>query len=388
MNKSYRNVWNASTGTWTAVAETAKGRTKGASRVRAVAAAVALMGVMAGANASEACKTEDGQKGSLNASGLCTVASIGSVSTMGVSSIGTMATMLDDTYIKVLSNNGAVASSAAGTGSIAIGDGALSSGTSGSPAIAIGTKASASGTNTLALGGNAKATNTSGAYSATAIGVNAAATGASALVVGESAQAVADGASVFGHHAGANGNQAVAIGGYASATAANAVALGSGSVANTANTVSVGNATTQRKIVNMAAGTANTDAVNVSQLSPVVSALGGGASINSATGAVTGPTYSLANGGTQSTVGGALTALDGALTHIANGTAGLVRQTGAGANLTVGANTDGAAVDFTGKAGTRTLTGVADGALSATSADAVNGSQLYATNQNVSQNAT
>ncbi|WP_232036187.1 YadA-like family protein [Burkholderia stabilis] len=78
--------------------------------------------------------------------------------------------------------------------------------------------------------------------------------------------------------------------------------------------MSVGNGTLNRQITNMRAGTQATDAVNVAQLTPVVTALGGGASINATTGAVTGPTYNLTNGGRQTTVGGALSALDGALT--------------------------------------------------------------------------
>ncbi|WP_321872140.1 hypothetical protein, partial [Paraburkholderia tropica] len=41
-------------------------------------------------------------------------------------------------------------------------------------------------------------------------------------------------------------------------------------------------------------------------------------------------------------------------------------------------------VDFTGTAGARVLTGVSAGELSSTSTDAVNGSQLYATNSTVS----
>ncbi|WP_425129836.1 YadA family autotransporter adhesin, partial [Burkholderia territorii] len=76
----------------------------------------------------------------------------------------------------------------------------------------------------------------------------------------------------------------------------------------------MGTTTARRQIVNVAAGTQANDAVVLSQLTPVVTALGGGASINATTGAVTGPTYNLANGGRQTTVGGALTALDGAVT--------------------------------------------------------------------------
>jgi len=73
-----------------------------------------------------------------------------------------------------------------------------------------------------------------------------------------------------------------------------------------------------------------------------------------------------------------------AITNLTNavnsGTVGLVQQAAPGAALTVGAQTDGSAVDFTGTAGARQLTGVAAGTLNAASTDAVNGSQLAATN--------
>ncbi|MEM5381969.1 hypothetical protein, partial [Paraburkholderia azotifigens] len=46
-------------------------------------------------------------------------------------------------------------------------------------------------------------------------------------------------------------------------------------------------------------------------------------------------------------------------------------------NITVAKDTDGTLVDFTGTAGVRKLTGVANGDVNATSVDAVNGSQLY-----------
>src|SRR5262249_20878056 len=47
-------------------------------------------------------------------------------------------------------------------------------------------------------------------------------------------------------------------------------------------------------------------------------------------------------------------------------------------NITVAKATGGTTVDFTGTAGTRVLTGVSNGAVNATSVDAVNGSQLHA----------
>nr|WP_107314395.1 ESPR-type extended signal peptide-containing protein [Burkholderia metallica] len=305
--------------------------------------------------------------------------------------------------------NGALAlgstSTASGSGAIALGPTSIASGRGG---VAIGTRANAAGEDVISLGVDSAATGgqstaigtsatanstgsvalgngaTSSGANATAIGRLATAGATNATVLGGSAKATGDNAIAVGQSSAASGQSAIGIGFRANAQADGSVALGVDSVANRADTVSVGSASKQRQIVNVAAGTQATDAVNVSQLQPVVTALGGGATIDTSTGAVTGPTYTLVNGGVQTTVDGALGALDGNITTIntklddlSNGTIGLVQQAGAGADITVGANTDGAAVDFTGTAGARKLTGVDAGTVSATSSDAVNGSQLH-----------
>ena len=662
MNKTYRNIWNTTTGTWTAVAETARSRSKGSARAARQAVAALALGSasIGGAFAADACTTEDGKGGALDAAGVCKVTAS---RTIGTDAIGTTATLTDN-YIKVnstsanlaaatgdnavamgqavtssgsssvaigsgtsadglhsmalgassrvvgdrnlavgdgatvstlraaptnaiaigtganvsdagvtgatgsiaIGNNAAAggtgsimigtsarhsgsgatvvganasamgsgagvaigySSAAAGSGSVAMGPNATSAGTGsiaiGSQAstttnnsVAIGNTASGSAINTTAIGSNAKATGAnatvlgqsasasgqsaigigfranaqaansvalgvdsvadrdnsvsvgsaaqqrqitnvaagtagtdavnveqmtaaitaadkyvdvrtgtfaadvaaSAGDSATAIGANASATGQSAVALGGNTTASATNAVAIGTLSRATGGNAVAVGVGAAATGANtsvlgrgalasgnnSVALGTWSLADRDNSVSVGSSGLERQITNVAAGTQATDAVNVSQLQPVVTALGGGATINPTTGAVTGPTYTLANGGTQTTVGGALGALDGALTTangniarntgdittintrldgLSNGTVGLVQQAGAGANITVGANTDGAAVDFTGTAGARKLTGVEAGAITATSKDAVNGSQLHGVSDSV-----
>ncbi|WP_406806528.1 YadA family autotransporter adhesin [Burkholderia semiarida] len=253
------------------------------------------------------------------------------------------------------------------------------------------------GTSALAVGANAQGTGDR----ATAVGNNTVASNANSAAFGMGATASGGASTAIGAYASATGYHASALGVGAIASGSESVAIGTSSHADRDNSVSVGSSTLQRQITNMAAGTQGTDAVNVSQLQPVVTALGGGAAINPTTGAVTGPTYTLANGGTQTTVGGALGALDGALTtangniarntgdiatlasQIGSGTVGLVQQAGAGADITVGANTDGAAVDFTGTAGARKLTGVEAGAVTATSTDAVNGSQLHGVSDSV-----
>ncbi|MFL9893803.1 hypothetical protein P0D70_22925 [Paraburkholderia sp. RL17-381-BIF-C] len=66
-----------------------------------------------------------------------------------------------------------------------------------------------------------------------------------------------------------------------------------------------------------------------------------------------------------------------------NGSVGLVQQDATSRTITVAKGTDGALVDFAGTAGARQLTGVAAGAVTATSVDAVNGAQLYGVSQSV-----
>ncbi|MDM0020069.1 YadA-like family protein [Variovorax sp. J22R187] len=148
-----------------------------------------------------------------------------------------------------------------------------------------------------------------------------------------------------------------------------------------------------RTLGGVAAGAVNAtslDAINGSQLHgvsrSVAGALGGGSTVN-ADGTVSAPSYTV-GGATVDNVGDAVTNLDGRVaqntTEIDNltnnldsGSVGLVKQDAATRNITVAAGKDGTVVDFTGTAGARTLTGVAAGAVNATSLDAINGSQLY-----------
>ena len=132
--------------------------------------------------------------------------------------------------------------------------------------------------------------------------------------------------------------------------------------------------------------------------SGMAAALGGGATVGP-DGRVTAPNYAV-GGITANDVGTALGNLDGRVvvnegdivdlkTRIDSGNVGLVLQAAPGTELTVGAGTDGAAVNFANNAGVaRTLTNVADGDLSAASREAVNGAQLFATNERVGRNET
>ena len=345
-----------------------------------------------------------------------------------------------------------VFSTATGQESIAIGAGTnvtQAAYSSGIGSIAIGNRAAAGGTD---ANGFANAGNTAIGQRALA-GTNSGITNATAVGISASAQA----------------NSALALGASASATAANAVALGMGSVADVANTVSVGSLGGERRIVNVAAGTissGSTDAVNGGQFYTLQSQLnsggiglvqqsaagapltvgaatdgtvvnftgtagtrtltgiGAGALTSTSTDAVNGAQLLTANervaaafgstldsngqliapgytiqGTVYDNVGGALGAVDSWMTatsaslsslqtQISGGAIGLVQQSAAGQPITIGAATDGTVVDVSGTSGNRTVTGVANGAVTSTSSDAVTGSQLYATNQQVAANTS
>ncbi|HTV86652.1 MAG TPA: hypothetical protein VME63_14725 [Dyella sp.] len=218
----------------------------------------------------------------------------------------------------------AIGSDASANAARAIAMGASASASSGAVnAISIGTGATTAAPGAVAIGANTGASENAIALGdgAQAININDMAIGAGAFASSNStalgAGAQADGNSTaVGPGALAFGGNTAAIGAGATTNAAtNAVALGANSSTTRNNTVAVGAASSTRQIVNLAAGTQNTDALNVSQLVPVVNALGGGASINAATGVVTGPTYTLVHGGEQTTLEGALSALDQAVSE-------------------------------------------------------------------------
>ncbi|ELU7318655.1 TPA: YadA-like family protein [Escherichia coli] len=250
-------------------------------------------------------------------------------------------------------------------------------------ATAVGTNAEANGLNSIALGSGSIADvdntialgNQSQAVAAgtIAIGQGNKADGANAIALGNGSITGGVNAIALGQGSYAGLENGTAIGAQASAQGKNSVALGAGSVATDADTVSVGNTTAQRQIVNMAAGdisTTSTDAINGSQLyaisKSVADNLGGGATVN-AQGVVTSPNYRLKSG-IFGTVGDALTGLDN--------------------NTLQWDSLKKAYSAAHGTDTTSTITNVKDGAISDTSKDAVNGSQLKTTNDNVATNTT
>nr|WP_255581998.1 YadA-like family protein [Cupriavidus sp. AU9028] len=253
--------------------------------------------------------------------------------------------------------------SATGTRSLAMG---LQSNSAAEQATAIGYQASASALNAVAMGTSAVANS----ENAVAIGTNATATGGRAVAIG------------FGNTA--NGNGAVAIGDPSTATGDGAVAQGMDNTATGNGSIAMGN-TNMVGGGGQAVGVAGTPAqgaVGIGYQNTVVgqgSVAIGNTSSALAAGAVALGDTAVANNAGDVALG------SGSVTAAAVGTSSAV----IGGSTYGFAGTAPASTVSVGAPGAeRTITNVAAGRLSGTSTDAVNGSQLYATNTQVTQNTT
>ncbi|MDF3201815.1 YadA-like family protein [Pseudomonas sp. 1912-s] len=325
--------------------------------------------------------------------------------------------------------------SAAGDGSIAIGGtGSLNSSfkptATGADAIAIGaSNTQAFGSRAVSVGRDSWANGDNSAsfgYNSEALGLNAAA-------FGTSASADADNSLAVGPNAKATATNATALGSGAIAGTANSVALGSGATTDAANAttggtingtaytyaggapigvLSLGTAGNERQITNVAAGQVtgiSTDAVNGSQLFATNTAVNSvGTTLNNivtngagikyfhtnstlADSTATG-TNSVAVGPTaNATATNAMALGNGATAGTANSVALGTGATTVAANATAGGTINGTAFTYAGGApigvlslgsagNERQITNVAAGRVTGTSTDAVNGSQLFATN--------
>ncbi|MBZ9009188.1 YadA-like family protein [Escherichia coli] len=249
----------------------------------------------------------------------------------------------------------------------AIGNNAKAKGTN---SMAMGFGSLADKVNTIALGNGSQAL----ADNAIAIGQGNKADGVDAIALGNGSQSRGLNTIALGTASNATGDKSLALGSNSSANGINSVALGADSIADLDNTVSVGNSSLKRKIVNMKNGAIKSDsydAINGSQLyaisDSVAKRLGGGAAVDVDDGTVTAPTYNLKNG-SKNNVGAALAVLD--------------------ENTLQWDQTKGkySAAHGTSSPTASVITDVADGTISASSKDAVNGSQLKATNDDVEAN--
>jgi len=206
----------------------------------------------------------------------------------------------------------------------------------GSNSVAAGPNASAAGDNATAVGSGATATGDG----SIAMGFNASSAAGNDVAIGTGAAA-----------AGTTGGAAVSIGAGNSASGAGAVAIGDPSVATGTGAVAVGANDT-------AIGTGSVAIGNTSTVSGAGGvALGNGAVANNADDVALG---------------------SGSVTGAAVGTTGVTID---GQAYAFAGTTPGSTVSVGAPGAERTITNVAAGQISATSTDAINGSELYATDQ-------
>lgn len=247
-------------------------------------------------------------------------------------------------------------------------------------------KASNAGLGSVAIGDSAQATPDGeggvalGAY-ARAIGKNSISIGRAAFVAQD-----AEGGFALGVGTSVNASQGMALGAESrvQAGAHNAVAIGYGSIASQPDTVSFGNDNVQRRLTGISRGTGEYDAAAIVQLAESLSALGGGAGLDSY-GGVNNPIYNV-QGGTQTNVGDALAALDGAVIRSDSRVDGLEGQLRATFQQSPSTRADGVGqLNLAGAQG-MVLSNLADGRIAAGSRDAVTGNQLHAAEQKIERN--
>jgi autotransporter adhesin len=301
-------------------------------------------------------------------------------------------------------------------------------------ASALGTFANASGANSTAVGVSSTASGArafGGGWGATAGGTDSAAIGTQANAAGTNSAA-------FGNLANASAAQAVAIGNSATASATNAIAMGNGTIADSADAVAIGNSSRATGGKAVAIGSGNVASGNGAvAIGDPNTATGDGAIANGLDNTATG-NGSVAMGNTNKVGGGGQdvsvpgTAAQGAVgigyqntvvgqgsvaigstskalaagavafgdTAVANNARDVALGSGSTTDVAVGtpnAVVGGTTYNFAGTTPTstvsvgasgaeRTITNVAAGRISGTSTDAINGSQLFGTNQQVTKN--
>ncbi|HAB5936917.1 TPA_asm: autotransporter adhesin SadA [Salmonella enterica subsp. enterica] len=369
MNRIFKVLWNAATGTFIVTSETAKSRGKKSGRRKlAVSALIGLSSIMISADALAKAGNDTGD--GVTPTGTQTGGT-------GWIAIGTDATA--NTYTNVDGASAAMGyhASAMGKWSTAIGSYSQSTGDS---SLALGVKSTSAGDRAIAMGASSSA---SGSYSM-AMGVYADSSGANSVALGYKSVASGATSAALGYQATASGDDSAAFGNGAQAIGTNSVALGAGSTALEDNSVAVGNSTTQRQITYVAKGDINansTDAVTGAQIyslsQSVADRLGGGASVNS-DGTVNAPLYKVGTG-IYNNVGSALSALNTSITNTEASVAGLAEDA-----LLWDGNTSAFSANHSGS--DSKITNLAAGTLAADSTDAVNGSQLFDTNEKVDQN--
>ena len=429
MNKTYRVVWNEHTNTWIAVQETAKARGKSSSRAKCTTLLATASMLLTSAQAFAATVGDGTGQGSIIVKGNSVTAT--TAAGQDATAIGTGANALKLNSIAIGKNAQAGTSGTVTTtdaDAIAIGSDSVAYE---KDTVALGNAAKATADSATALGKGSKAdsqyatavgldTHANG-NGAVAMGSGAGTTGNSAVAVGNDAKATQTDASAFGHAAQAKDVSASAFGHNAQADAEHSVAVGSASHAQAVGAIAIGNDAQATEVDSLAHGKSSralgeratavgnsaqaqkADAVavgNNAQAQETFSVAVGTDSIASASTAVA--LGAQANASNQNAIAAGFQAAASATDSLALGKGAQATHAnsvalgadsesaasfGAVGNVTVnGITYSGFAADnvastvSVGKSGSeRAITNVGAGRISATSTDAINGSQLYLT---------
>ncbi|ELQ4175166.1 YadA-like family protein [Escherichia coli] len=370
MNKIFKVIWNPATGSYTVASETAKSRGKKSGRSKLLISALVAGGLLSSFGAYAEVSLDGGTSAETTpltngwiAIGHDSIAS-SVVQSGAAAAIGYQARALGE------------GSTALGYQSLATGDRAMALGqmskSSGNRAAALGSGANAAGDHSLALGG---ATNAQGEYSVAigraattdsnyalsmgymakanglyslAMGAGSATSNDNAIAIGNKTQALRVNSTALGNASQASGESSIALGSTSEASEQNAIALGQGSIASKVNSIALGS--------NSLSSGENAIALGEG------SAAGGSNSLAFGS-------QSRANGNDSVAIGvGAAAATDNSVAIGAGST------TDASNTVSVGNSTT-----------KRKIANMAAGAISSTSTDAINGSQLYTISDSVAK---
>jgi autotransporter adhesin len=360
MNAIYRIVWNATARKWVVASELAKGHKKQSkSRSKTLAGLAASVAFLAGGMLAA---NEARAAGPGNATGACATAST-------------------DGSIAIGGNDASKCTAASGPSSVAAGE--LSQAI-GYHSVAMGYNALAGDTQGIAIGENARTVQAPwGLAGNIAMGTNAYNHGNNAVVIGTNASSGTEsswnnwgGSVTIGSGAHTENGAQMALGGNSNATTTGAIAMGFGAEASGWFSTAIQTGATASGANAVAIGTsakAATDAV----------AIGGNSDPNDpwTTGANAQGARSVALGSrANATVDDSVAIGSGAVAKAAQATTG---GEIAGKHYDYAGTAPVSTVSIGDTGAERTLTNVAAGRISADSTDAVNGSQLHATNQAV-----
>ena len=370
MNKIFKVIWNPATGSYSVASETAKSRGKKSGRSKLLISALVAGGLLSSFGAYAEVSLDGGTSAETTpltngwiAIGHDSIAS-SVVQSGAAAAIGYQARALGE------------GSTALGYQSLATGDRAMALGqmskSSGNRAAALGSGANAAGDHSLALGG---ATNAQGEYSVAigraattdsnyalsmgymakanglyslAMGAGSATSNDNAIAIGNKTQALGVNSTALGNASQASGESSIALGSTSEASEQNAIALGQGSIASKVNSIALGS--------NSLSSGENAIALGEG------SAAGGSNSLAFGS-------QSRANGNDSVAIGvGAAAATDNSVA------------------IGAGSTTDASNTVSVGNSATkRKIVNMAAGAISNTSTDAINGSQLYTISDSVAK---